>query len=246
MGCVGAWVGVFVSSWFGGVLLSVGEWIIRKVPLVKHIYSASKQIGAAVNPGDEQQSKAFKECVIIKHPRHGEYAFAFVTGETLLQVKHRQPPPFADAYRGAVDMWRRCLWRHSVHALDLTCDRRMNADIQRMSEEMKLYSVYVPTNHVYIGDVFLLQEADIIRTNISVREGLGKHPEPHSACDPPQLFCSSGMLLTSAALLMSLCRDRGQHWHGDSEQPGRAAITYRCNKSMYRFRLPSWGTLSVV
>mmetsp|Transcript_21165 Transcript_21165/g.53248 ORF Transcript_21165/g.53248 Transcript_21165/m.53248 type:complete len:261 (+) Transcript_21165:214-996(+) len=119
--------GVFVSSWFGGVLLSVGEWIIRKVPLVKHIYSASKQIGAAVNPGDEQQSKAFKECVIIKHPRHGEYAFAFVTGETLLQ---------------------------------------------RMSEEMKLYSVYVPTNHVYIGDVFLLQEADIIRTNISVREGL--------------------------------------------------------------------------
>jgi len=119
--------GVFVSSWFGGILLSVGEWIIRKVPLVKHIYSASKQIGAAVNPSDEQQSKAFKECVIIKHPRHGEYAFAFVTGETLLQ---------------------------------------------RHDEDMKLFSVYVPTNHVYIGDVFLLQEADIIRTNISVREGL--------------------------------------------------------------------------
>jgi uncharacterized membrane protein len=77
--------GVLVSSWFGGVLLSVGEWIIRKVPMVKHIYSASKQIGAAVNPGDGQ-AKAFKECVIIKHPRHGEYAFAFITGETTLQV----------------------------------------------------------------------------------------------------------------------------------------------------------------
>ena len=77
--------GVVVSSWFGGILLSVGEWIIRKVPMVKHVYSASKQIGAAVNPGDGQ-AKAFKECVVIKHPRHGEYAFAFITGETTLQV----------------------------------------------------------------------------------------------------------------------------------------------------------------
>uniref|UniRef100_A0A061R4Q7 Integral membrane protein n=1 Tax=Tetraselmis sp. GSL018 TaxID=582737 RepID=A0A061R4Q7_9CHLO len=118
--------GVFVSSYFGGILLSLGEWIIRKVPLVKHIYSASKQIGAAVNP-DNGQAKAFKECVIIRHPRHGEYAFAFITGETTLQ---------------------------------------------RPSDDMKLFSVYVPTNHVYVGDVFLLQDSDIIRTNISVREGL--------------------------------------------------------------------------
>eukprot|EP00951_Prasinocladus_malaysianus_P008247 scaffold59587_cov43-Prasinocladus_malaysianus.AAC.1 len=79
------WVGVFVSSYFGGVLLSLGEWIIRKVPVVKHVYSASKQISAAVNPNQEQ-AKAFKECVIIKHPRHGEYAFAFITGTTTLQV----------------------------------------------------------------------------------------------------------------------------------------------------------------
>lgn len=36
--------GVFVSSWIGGVLLSVGEWLIKKLPLVKHIYSAAKQV----------------------------------------------------------------------------------------------------------------------------------------------------------------------------------------------------------
>ena len=35
--------GVFVSSWLGGLLLTVGEWIIKKLPLVKHIYSAAKQ-----------------------------------------------------------------------------------------------------------------------------------------------------------------------------------------------------------
>ena len=37
-------VGVFVSSWLGGLLLTVGEWIIKKLPLVKHIYSAAKQV----------------------------------------------------------------------------------------------------------------------------------------------------------------------------------------------------------
>ena len=33
--------------------------------------------------------------------------------------------------------------------------------------------MYVPTNHVYVGDIFLLGRADIIKPNLSVREGLG-------------------------------------------------------------------------
>lgn len=36
--------GVFVSSWIGGVFLTLGEWLIKKLPLVKHIYSAAKQV----------------------------------------------------------------------------------------------------------------------------------------------------------------------------------------------------------
>jgi len=34
--------------------------------------------------------------------------------------------------------------------------------------------VYVPTNHIYVGDVFLLGKQDIIKVNLSVREGLGE------------------------------------------------------------------------
>ncbi len=36
-----------MSSWLGGLLLQVGEWIIKKLPLVKHIYSAAKQVSAS-------------------------------------------------------------------------------------------------------------------------------------------------------------------------------------------------------
>ena len=75
-----------MSSWLGGLALQVGEWIIKKLPLVKHIYSAAKQVSAAVNPANESTA-SFRECVIIRHPRQGELAFGFITGQTILVVR---------------------------------------------------------------------------------------------------------------------------------------------------------------
>lgn len=118
-------VGVFVSSWVGASILLVGEWVIKRMPLVRHIYSASKQISAAISP--DQNSQAFKEVAIIRHPRVGEYAFGFITSSLLLQT-----------------------------------DR----------EEEELCCVYVPTNHLYIGDIILVNAKDVIRPNLSVREGI--------------------------------------------------------------------------
>lgn len=118
--------GVFMSSWVGGLMLQLGEWVIRRLPLVKHIYSASKQVSIALNP-DNADTKAFKECVIIKHPRTGEWAIGFITGESWIQC------PAGDLH---------------------------------------LYTIYIPTNHVYVGDVLLLNSKDILRPNLSVSEGL--------------------------------------------------------------------------
>nr|GEW84974.1 protein like COV 3-like [Tanacetum cinerariifolium] len=44
-------VGVFMSSWLGTSLLSLGELIIKKMPLMSYIYTASKQISSAISPG---------------------------------------------------------------------------------------------------------------------------------------------------------------------------------------------------
>ncbi|KAH7352454.1 hypothetical protein KP509_19G046000 [Ceratopteris richardii] len=118
-------VGIFFSSWLGASILSIGEWFIKKMPLVRHIYSASKQISAAISP--DQNSRAFKEVAIIRHPRVGEYAFGFITSSLTLRTS--------------------------------------------MDEE-ELCSVYVPTNHLYLGDIFLINSRDIIRPNLSVREGI--------------------------------------------------------------------------
>ncbi|XP_058081548.1 protein CONTINUOUS VASCULAR RING 1-like isoform X2 [Magnolia sinica] len=47
-----------------------------------------------------------------------------------------------------------------------------NVIIQRNASEEELCCVYIPTNHLYIGDIFLINPKDIIRPNLSVREGL--------------------------------------------------------------------------
>eukprot|EP00252_Welwitschia_mirabilis_P007523 TRINITY_DN1895_c0_g2_i1.p1 TRINITY_DN1895_c0_g2~~TRINITY_DN1895_c0_g2_i1.p1 ORF type:complete len:256 (+),score=23.18 TRINITY_DN1895_c0_g2_i1:218-985(+) len=118
-------VGVSVSSWMGAYVLWFGEWIIKCMPLVRHIYSASKQISGALSL--DRNTQAFKEVAIIRHPRVGEYAFGFITSCVVLQN-------------------------------------------ERGDEE--LVCVYVPTNHLYIGDIFLINSKDVIRPNISVREGI--------------------------------------------------------------------------
>lgn len=125
------------------------------MPLISYIYSASKQISAAISPGKnnynlcheefvsysstfrldywlklftDKSSHAFKEVAIIRHPRIGEYAFGFITSSVLLR-------------RNGIDE-------------EVCC-------------------VYVPTNHLYLGDIFLINSKDIMRPNLSVREGIG-------------------------------------------------------------------------
>ncbi|PUZ65825.1 hypothetical protein GQ55_3G256500 [Panicum hallii var. hallii] len=138
-------VGIFVSSWVGSTVFWIGEWFIKKMPFVRHIYSASKQVSTAVSP--DQNTTAFKEVAIISHPRVGEYAFGFITSTMVLQ-KHASEDSF-----------------HYI-----LCSRSLVFKTDKGDEE--LCSVYVPTNHLYIGDIFLVNSAEIIRPNLSIREGI--------------------------------------------------------------------------
>ncbi|XP_044979115.1 protein LIKE COV 2-like isoform X1 [Hordeum vulgare subsp. vulgare] len=143
-------VGIFVSSWVGSTVFWVGEWFIKKMPFVRHIYSASKQVSTAVSP--DQNTTAFKEVAIISHPRAGEYAFGFITSSMILQT-------------------------------------------DKGDEE--LCSVYVPTNHLYIGDIFLVNSAEIIRPNLSIREGI-------------EIIVSGGMTMPQVITALGPAPDKNQ------------------------------------
>lgn len=44
-------IGIFASSWLGSTVFWLGEQFIRRMPFVRHLYSASKQISTAISPG---------------------------------------------------------------------------------------------------------------------------------------------------------------------------------------------------
>ncbi len=62
--------------------------------LLAQVYSASKQVSAALNPAHDG-GRALQECVLVRHPRHGEYAIAFVTGRTILKTRAGEVPLLA-------------------------------------------------------------------------------------------------------------------------------------------------------
>jgi uncharacterized membrane protein len=69
--------GILVKNYFGRRVIDLGEYILSKIPLVRPIYVATKQVIQATF-GDSQD--AFKRVVLIEYPRKDIYGLAFVTG----------------------------------------------------------------------------------------------------------------------------------------------------------------------
>lgn len=114
-----------------------------------------------MNPEGET-ANSFREFVIIRHPRLGEYAFGFITSQTCLQLPHINNKKSKNSNSGG-DM--------NMNMKEGTTTAT-TANSGGYYEDHELYAVYVPTNHIYVGDVLLLDGSDIIKTNLSVREGI--------------------------------------------------------------------------
>jgi uncharacterized membrane protein len=70
---VGA-IGHFVA---GRRIISAGEGLVLRIPLVRTIYSATKQVVRAISLPDQA---AFKSVVLVEFPRPGFKAIGFLTG----------------------------------------------------------------------------------------------------------------------------------------------------------------------
>jgi uncharacterized membrane protein len=70
-------IGAIATNFFGKLILSFFEAILHKTPIIKNIYTSSKQLIEIISPPGR---KSFKRVVIVEYPRVGMNAFAFVTG----------------------------------------------------------------------------------------------------------------------------------------------------------------------
>ena len=77
-------VGFFTAGIVGRTLTSLGESILDRMPVIRSVYSAVKQLFETVF---KEKSRAFREVVLIQYPRPDSWAIGFITGETETHVQ---------------------------------------------------------------------------------------------------------------------------------------------------------------
>ena len=69
--------GVLAANFFGRRLVSLWENLLSRIPFVRSIYSASKQLAETMF---SDSSQSFRKVVLIEWPRPGMWTLAFQTG----------------------------------------------------------------------------------------------------------------------------------------------------------------------
>lgn len=77
-------IGALTANFLGRFFLRLSERILNRMPVVRSVYSAVKQIFETVLA---QQSGAFREVVLVEYPRHGIWSLGFITGTTQGEVQ---------------------------------------------------------------------------------------------------------------------------------------------------------------
>ena len=79
-------LGALTANLFGRTLLGYGERLVDRMPVVRNIYNALKQIFETVVTHSEAN---FTEVGLIEYPRKGLYALCFVTTSTGGEIQER-------------------------------------------------------------------------------------------------------------------------------------------------------------
>lgn len=78
-------IGALMAGFMGRFVLRTGERILARMPVVRSIYSALKQIFEAVLT---HTSTAFRKVVLIEYPRRGIWVVGFITGSTQGEIQN--------------------------------------------------------------------------------------------------------------------------------------------------------------
>lgn len=79
-------IGALTAGILGRAVNQLLEGILNRLPVIRSLYSAIKQIMETVLAN---KSAAFRECVLIEYPRRGIWTLGFITGRTRGEVQER-------------------------------------------------------------------------------------------------------------------------------------------------------------
>jgi len=79
-------VGMLATNFLGRFFVRIGENILDRLPVVRSLYGAIKQIFETVFAN---QSEAFREVIMIEYPRKGMWVIGFLTGKSKGEVQEK-------------------------------------------------------------------------------------------------------------------------------------------------------------
>ena len=77
-------IGWFARNFLGRLLYQLSEYIVHRMPVVRNIYGAIKQVVETIMAS---HSQAFRDVVMLEYPRKGVWSIGFVTGRSEGQVQ---------------------------------------------------------------------------------------------------------------------------------------------------------------
>ncbi len=81
-------IGALTANLFGRTLVSYGEMMLGRMPVVRNVYRALKQIFETVL---SQSNTTFQKVALIEYPRRGIFSIVFISTETRGEISHRRP-----------------------------------------------------------------------------------------------------------------------------------------------------------
>lgn len=84
--CFFIFVGWFAKNIMGRFFIRLSEYFVDRVPVIRTVYGAIKQIFETVMAS---QSQAFRDVVMLEYPRSGVWSIGFVTGTSKGEVQRR-------------------------------------------------------------------------------------------------------------------------------------------------------------
>jgi uncharacterized membrane protein len=83
--------GIMVTNLIGRRLVAVGEFILKRIPLVGSVYGGVKSFAESVF----SSSHAFRQVVMVEYPRKGVWSIGFLTNDHMPEVSAKAGEPHA-------------------------------------------------------------------------------------------------------------------------------------------------------
>ncbi|MBL4803205.1 MAG: DUF502 domain-containing protein [Emcibacter sp.] len=79
-------LGFLAANFLGRYLISIGERMLNRMPIVRSVYNTLKQIFETVI---SENKGSFQKVVLLEYPRKGLWAIAFISGENTGEIQEK-------------------------------------------------------------------------------------------------------------------------------------------------------------